>query len=70
MAKVSIRDRLQMANPSDEKNLRILLEAMWDDIDAIRTALIGLAAQLDDDGTVTGTDYEANWTPAQTTEKR
>lgn len=34
------------------------------DLTALRAAIIGLAAKLDDDGTVTDTNYEATWTPA------
>ena len=56
-----------MLNTQDEQNLRILLGALQDDITAIRDSLIVLAAKLDDDASVTDTDYEALCTPAAQT---
>lgn len=54
-------------NKFDEQNLRILLNALQDDITAIRTSFVTLTAKLDDDATVTDTDYASVCDPAALT---
>ena len=49
------------------QELITLLNAMLADYTSIRTNLITLAAKLDDDATVTDTNYEATCTPAALT---
>jgi hypothetical protein len=49
------------------ENLREQFNALRADVTAIRTAMIGALAKLDDDGGVTDTNYEATWTPAALT---
>lgn len=62
----SISQRLNAAGFSDAqtRELRSLFEAVVDDVAALKAATVGIAAKLDDDGTVTDTDYEALWTPS------
>jgi hypothetical protein len=64
----SIKQRTNnLANYHDATELKALLDAILVDLTALRTAQIGLAAKLDDDATVTDTNYEALWTPAALT---
>lgn len=62
----SISQRLNAAGFSDGqvRELRALFEAVVDEVTALKAATVGLAAKLDDDGTVTDTNYEALWTPS------
>ena len=71
----SVKRRINgIANKNDAFELRKLLDAaradivaLRADVAAVRTALIGALAKLDDDATVTDTNYEALWTPAALT---
>lgn len=47
--------------------LQALLEAILVDMTALRTAIVGITAQLDADGGVTDTDYAENNDPAALT---
>lgn len=62
----SINQHLNGADFSDAQRraLRAVLEAVVDEVTALKAATVGLAAKLDDDATVTDTNYEALWTPS------
>lgn len=49
------------------ENLRDQFNALVDDMDAFRTAMATLLAQLDADAGVTDSDYATNCTPAAKT---
>ena len=51
---------------SQRRALRTVLEAIVDDFTATNASVVGMAAKLDDDATVTDTNYEALWTPSAT----
>ena len=59
---VSIDQSLNMASldTASTNELRRILKALVVDIAAVKADLVIVAAQLDDDATVTDTDYEAN----------
>ena len=59
---VSIDQSLNMASldTASANELRRILKALVVDIAAVKADLVIVAAQLDDDATVTDTDYEAN----------
>ena len=58
---VSIDQSLNMASldTASTNELRRILKALVVDIAAVKADLVIVAAQLDDDATVTDTDYEA-----------
>ena len=59
---VSIDQSLNMASldTASTNELRRILKALVVDIAAVKADLVIVAAQLDDDATVTDTDYETN----------
>jgi hypothetical protein len=68
MAQVKISSRLHgWDNVPDAKNLSIILNALQDDLTAIRTSMLLITAKLDADAGVTGTDYAATTNPAALT---
>lgn len=54
-------------NPADERSMRILLEALQDDLTALRAAHLALTAKLDADVGVTDTNYATLTNPAALT---
>ena len=52
---------------NDHADVSALMVAMLADITALRTAIVGITAQLDADAGVTDTDYAANNDPAALT---
>ena len=68
MATQRISSRLApIVNSAEETSLRILLEALQDDLTALRNAHVTLAAKLDADAGVTDTNYGALTNPAALT---
>ena len=61
-----ISQQLNGAGFSDAqvRALAALFGATVDEFAAFKASVVGLAAKLDDDATVTDTNYEALWTPA------
>lgn len=49
---------------SDQKNLNALLNAVQDDLTAIRASILLITAKLDADAGVTDTNYAATTNPA------
>lgn len=65
MAQVKISSRLHgWDNVPDAKNLSIILNALQDDLTAIRASILLITAKLDADAGVTDTDYAATTNPA------
>lgn len=52
---------------NDHADVKALMVAMLADITALRTAIVGITAQLDADSGVGDTDYAANNDPAALT---
>lgn len=65
---VKINQVLNGADFTDAQRraLSTLFGAVVDDVSGVITSHVGLAAKLDDDATVTDTNYEALWTPSAT----
>lgn len=55
-----------LSNAADARELKALLDAIRADQLALKASIVGIAAKLDDDATVTDTNYEALWTPTLT----
>lgn len=60
----SLSDRINAMNidEASKRELRELFVAVLADISGVRDDLVATAAKLDDDATVTDTDYEASLT--------
>lgn len=60
----SLSDRINAMNidEASKRELRELFVAVLADISGVRDDLVATAAKLDDDATVTDTDYEAKLT--------
>lgn len=60
----SLSDRINAMNidEASKRELRELFVAVLADIGGVRDDLVATAAKLDDDATVTDTDYEASLT--------
>lgn len=56
-----------LANSSDGKEMRFILDTILTDLTALRASITGITAQLDADAGVTDTDYAANNDPAALT---
>ena len=59
---ISIQQWLNTTSLStaDARALAVVLKGLVDDIAAVKADVVIVAAQLDDDATVTDTDYEAS----------
>jgi hypothetical protein len=64
---VSIKQHFSHASVQEEIEFKRVMSAVLADMTAMRTAITGVTAQLDADGTVTDTDYAANNDPAALT---
>lgn len=64
MATEKISSRLTaITDQAEERSLRILLEALQDDVAALRASIVGITAKLDADVGVTDTNYAALQNP-------